>query len=153
MKLCTGCKVIKDTSNFSLDKRSPDGLQYKCKQCQKIWRNLNKEKRSKQSKQYREENKESIKKVIRKWRMQTTFGLSIEEYDALLQSQNNCCASCGVHMSTQKRNLAVDHCHSTGKIRGLLCTNCNIGLGMFKDDVNLLQKAIEYLEKKKYGTK
>ncbi len=63
------------------------------------------------------------------------------EFEQLIIKQNNCCAICEVTFETPH----IDHCHNSGKIRGLLCLNCNNGLGRFKDNVRLLQKAIEYL--------
>ncbi len=73
------------------------------------------------------------------------YGIDLEEYYKILESQNNCCIICGIHESKMETMLSVDHCHTTGKIRGLLCHNCNIGLGNFKDDPKVMKKAIEYL--------
>jgi len=75
------------------------------------------------------------------------FNISIEEYNQLLDLQNYKCAICQDECPTG-RQLAVDHNHRTGKVRGLLCMECNIGLGKFKDSDDLLIKAISYLEKK-----
>ena len=69
------------------------------------------------------------------------------DYAKLLVEQNNCCAICGVEATDVKRELSVDHNHETNKIRGLLCGNCNIGLGNFRDSTTLLSVAIEYLER------
>lgn len=91
------------------------------------------------------------KRQRRNSKLKSAFGISILEYEELLKLQNNVCAIC---KNTERvwdsragelRRLAVDHCHMTYKVRGLLCTNCNQGLGKFKDDINLLQKALEYL--------
>jgi hypothetical protein len=74
------------------------------------------------------------------------YGLSKEQYDLMLSEQNHSCYICGIKdIDCPKSVLHVDHDHSTGKIRGLLCHHCNTGLGHFKDNVELLQKAIEYL--------
>jgi hypothetical protein len=75
------------------------------------------------------------------------FNISIEEYNQLLDLQNNKCAICQDKCPTG-RQLAVDHDHKTKKVRGLLCMECNIGLGKFKDSDQLLSKAISYLLKK-----
>ena len=72
------------------------------------------------------------------------YGLTKESYLEMLKSQNGVCAICC--NPEKKRRLAVDHCHNTGKIRGLLCTRCNTSIGRFNDDVELLQKAIDYLK-------
>lgn len=73
------------------------------------------------------------------------FGISLEEYNALVQSQGGLCALCG-KACPSGRSLAVDHCHSTHEVRGLLCMNCNNGLGRFKDNPELLRRAAQYLE-------
>ncbi len=79
-------------------------------------------------------------------------GYSTQEYQALLAGQNGRCAICGVregHRSSRglECRLAIDHDHRTGSIRGLLCNNCNRGLGRFKDSVALLESAIRYLKR------
>lgn len=71
------------------------------------------------------------------------FGIGIAEYEQMLHEQNGKCAICG--QEDEHFNLAVDHCHSKGQVRGLLCSQCNRGLGLFKDSPDLLAKAAEYL--------
>jgi hypothetical protein len=79
------------------------------------------------------------------------YGIGVAEYDAMHSAQKGLCAICGQpetlkrSMDRATRRLAVDHCHSSGKVRGLLCSGCNTGLGGLHDDVQLLQKAINYL--------
>lgn len=71
------------------------------------------------------------------------YGISLEDYDAMVDRQENLCAICrGV---TEGRPLCVDHCHDTGKVRGLLCVTCNVGLGSFRDRTDLLIAAAKYL--------
>ncbi len=71
------------------------------------------------------------------------YGLTLEQYDKLEKMQKGKCAIC---RSTElNKKLAIDHCHKTGKVRGLLCSNCNNGLGKFKDSKKLLVKALKYL--------
>lgn len=71
----------------------------------------------------------------------------MDEYDRMLERQGGVCAICGNGASDAiRKNLAVDHCHGTGRVRGLLCGNCNTGLGSFKDDPVLLRRAIKYLK-------
>jgi hypothetical protein len=74
-----------------------------------------------------------------------SFGIDIHEYNKMLLAQNYSCKICLSHQSEFKKQLFVDHCHKTGKIRGLLCNHCNIGLGKFKDDVGIINNAIKYL--------
>lgn len=72
------------------------------------------------------------------------YGLTPEDFDRLLAEQNGKCAICGEGCSTGQ-NLSVDHCHTAGHVRGLLCRNCNRGLGLFGDDPERLAKAAAYL--------
>lgn len=100
---------------------------------------------------YAKENKNKIYPKLKGYALKRRYGISELEYLDLVQKQNNLCAICGcLETSLDKRlqlpkALAVDHCHQTGKIRGLLCSFCNTGLGQFKDNPDLLKKAIEYL--------
>lgn len=73
------------------------------------------------------------------------YGMTPVEYDALFVKQDGVCALCGQE-DKGNRHLAIDHCHETGKIRALLCGSCNGGLGLFSDDVAMLEKAIVYLK-------
>jgi hypothetical protein len=77
------------------------------------------------------------------------YGINIEQYDKMLQEQEGCCKICKIPHTSLRKRMAVDHCHSTGKVRGLLCDSCNKGLGHFKDDLELLSKAIDYLSNTK----
>jgi hypothetical protein len=82
----------------------------------------------------------------RNYRLMKGFGISTTEYDKKLKKQKNGCAICCKPCASGK-NLAVDHCHKSGMIRGLLCSKCNLGLGLFKDDIILLATAKKYLTK------
>ena len=79
--------------------------------------------------------------------MKRTGGILPKEvnYQQLFNEQAGCCKLCGVHQTELKKALYVDHNHTTGKIRGLLCNNCNSAIGLFKENTTVLQKAIEYL--------
>lgn len=79
------------------------------------------------------------------------FGIDRTEYDELLVSQEDGCAICGRSSSgsSQFKRLVVDHDHTTGKVRGLLCDPCNRGIGLLQDDPSVIQKAIDYLNKHK----
>lgn len=75
-----------------------------------------------------------------------TYGITIEDYDAQLNKQSWVCALCGRKCSWQD-NLSVDHCHKSGANRGLLCSKCNKGLGLFEDNIEVLKLAVNYLQK------
>ena len=77
------------------------------------------------------------------------YGITLDDYNTMFTQQNGCCSICGKHQSEISRTLAVDHCHTTGKIRGLLCMPCNLAIGKLNDDITLLKNAIKYL--KQYG--
>jgi Recombination endonuclease VII len=81
---------------------------------------------------------------IRKSKLKTKYKLSLEDFQNLFEKQNGVCAICK-EPETAGRLLAIDHNHETGEIRGLLCTNCNLGLGKFKDSPELLRIAQEYV--------
>ncbi len=76
------------------------------------------------------------------------FGITVAQYDAMLVAQGGCCRLCKSTTPGQKRKVhfMVDHCHTTGKIRGLLCHPCNVALGLFKDNITTLKEAQRYLE-------
>lgn len=138
-KQCFTCKKIKSVENF-YKRKNKIGINSNCKKCDSKYKKEliknNPIKRKHQSK------KDALK----------IYNLTIEKFLLLVKKQNNKCAICSngetnKHKNGLIKNLSVDHCHKTGKIRGLLCGNCNRGLGMFKDEIYLLQKAKEYLGK------
>lgn len=85
--------------------------------------------------------------------LRSDFDIGIREYEAMIVAQNGKCAICNQIETTKRRGkdvaLSVDHCHETGAIRGLLCNNCNNGLGQFKDNAQNLLNAVAYLAKHK----
>ena len=89
---------------------------------------------------------------LRRYCLERAFGLTLEDYDALMFQQGGLCAVCHrperARMNGKVMRLAVDHCHSTNKIRGLLCKDCNTGLGNFQDSIGLLRDAQQYLLEK-----
>lgn len=113
-----------------------------CKQRTRATYWKNPEKQKAQHKERYKKDKEKYKNLDLKRR----FGITIEEYKQMLIIQDNKCAICS--QVDPIRALAVDHCHYTDRVRGLLCTNCNNGLGRFKDNIINLEKAIKYLCRK-----
>lgn len=86
------------------------------------------------------------KAKVRAYTLMYNHGLTLAEYESLYNYQDGCCAICDTHIDNLIVGLAIDHDHRTGYIRGLLCLQCNTGLGNFKDDPNLLDRAKEYLK-------
>ena len=134
-KTCPNCKKEKDKEKeFYRNRTSYDGRQSWCIVCQ------NSRKRSPLPSGYWRESD-----------LRKKFGITLKDYEELLENQGGVCAICGngeqaVHPATnQVQNLAVDHCHKTDEVRGLLCAKCNHGLGNFQEDPDRLQKAKEYL--------
>lgn len=125
MKLCTKCKQTKPLSEFSRSKKEKQYIQYRCKTC---------------NKEYREQRKEHVKD----YHLKRKFGIGLEEYKKMLDDQKGVCKICG-QVDINNKQLAVDHCHTTGHIRGLLCGSCNRGIGYFRDSQDILLKAVKYL--------
>ena len=117
---------------------------------------------------WRHKNKEHANESRRRWHdsnpdhlwaysIRVKYGVTPEMYNAMLEAQGGKCAIEGctaeipgkIGSKESSRRWHIDHDHKTGKVRGLLCTTCNLGVGYFKDDVALLQSAIRYLEKAK----
>jgi|SRR5271165_2022089 len=84
-----------------------------------------------------------------KHRLKTRYGLTEEQYNTMLDEQHSACAICDTHQSLLNKKLCVDHDHITGKVRGLLCDACNVGLSRFKDNIDIIFNAINYLKKGK----
>ena len=127
-RVCSTCNELKDISQFKLerDKRAHNSISVrtKCKQCDEL---------------------RKYKRFIEK-----TYSFSWEDYESMLESQKGSCAICKSRVSSSRTTrLFVDHCHDTLKVRGLLCSSCNHGLGLFKDSPSLLKRAINYLESNK----
>lgn len=132
---------MKPLLDFHRLRSSPDGRQPRCKVCH-----------SGQMAKYRASwTPEKRRRSIRRDNLRSKFGMSLDDYDRMLEKQGGVCAIC-LQGETAVRSgvvlpLAVDHCHATGAIRGLLCVGCNTGIGSLKDDADLLRSAITYLER------
>ena len=107
----------------------------------RIYREKNKDKKAEYNRIYREQNKEKLAAYMRQYGL-AQYGLTLEEYEAMLDEQIGVCAIC---KTSGEGNLAVDHDHKTGKIRGLLCKKCNSALGFFGDDYQLVKTAESYM--------
>ncbi len=114
----------------------------KVKEARRKWSEKNPNQRQEYYRKHPEKFKEMRFKMMM-WRIGVK--MTYQEFKKLLKKQGGKCAIC--RMFEKKRRMSVDHCHKTGKVRGLLCRTCNIGLGQFKDNPELLKKAIKYLTK------
>ncbi len=135
-KLCPSCKTTKPETDFARRRSGRIGhLASYCKTCS-----------ADHNRKRRKLDPDRARKIERASKLKGAFGISILEYESILSSQNGVCAICkSASPDRFHKNLSVDHCHKTGVVRGLLCTNCNTGLGRFKDDTKLLEAAITYL--------
>lgn len=132
-KRCPSCKETKSKDLFYKSKTSTDGCQSYCKVCANF-----------RATSYARENKDKIPTTG--YSLKRRYGITSEDYSRMLEEQNYKCAICFIDKCQSGRNFAVDHNHDTGKIRGLLCSACNMGLGNFKDSPELIKKAINYLD-------
>jgi protein-arginine kinase activator protein McsA len=135
LKKCYHCKRLLPIINFRQNKYNPKKRVGVCSQCQKP---------KIRSQQKYGHSKKGLH-AARKARIKYCFNLTLAEYNHIFSLQNGLCAICGKKCKTGQR-LAVDHNHKTGKIRGLLCRNCNTGIGFFSDEISLLVNAISYLK-------
>jgi hypothetical protein len=166
MLICRVCQELKEDSEYKISNKRLGTHIHTCKNCMKskakLFRQTHKEKiRDYQLKYYHEHREllsrnrsEYSKNHPEKFRarsMKRHFNISLEEYSELFNLQQGLCSICGRPESTRTstgnlKNLAVDHDHISGKVRGLLCHNCNLALGMFEDNPNFLISALEYLK-------
>jgi transcription elongation factor Elf1 len=129
-KKCFRCGIVRKVSEFSKDKQRNDGLAFYCRLCKKEL------KQNVTPQQHRINNYKHL------------YGMTVDDYDKMLLDQGGKCAICGSSNPGRNYNyFAVDHNHTTGQVRALLCTRCNTALGMWDDQSNLLDAAAAYLRK------
>lgn len=132
MKLYKRCKISKSFEEFHKHKQCRDGFRPECKVCY-----------NERNKNLYRKNKDRVYNTFYK----TKYGISLEIYNKMLEMQSKRCAICKTEQTNNKfhKKLSVDHRHKTGKVRGLLCSNCNTAIGLLKEDINVLKNAINYL--------
>lgn len=170
MKKCNGCSEVKPFDMFSKNKTTKDGYGYECKHCAsariKALRLANPEKFKEAGKKWREtnpnyvsqwktRNKKRTKTQKRKDYLKSKYNITLDQYESMRKAQNCRCYTCGKHendiSNAGPTALNVDHCHDTGQVRKLLCMACNIALGKVNDDVEILQRCIDYIKEHKNG--
>ncbi len=165
-KYCCVCEeeFPATTEHFHRRKDSEDGLRCDCKQCRKD-KNTKKSDRPNRrcstckelkpntSEHFHTLNNESgastrslckvcHSKYQKSYKLMKHYGLTLEQYTKMIEDQHNCCSICEKKFD----KLVVDHCHTTGKVRALLCNDCNTGLGMFKENKSTMLNAIKYID-------
>ncbi len=133
-RTCRVCGTQKPLDEFyKTGRKNGEERHYECKECAKA--------RVKEN---------HCPETYRKQHLKRTYGITPEEYDAMLEKQHGSCAICEAETAGSSRSniyFSVDHCHTTGAIRGLLCHQCNTALGLIKDNPQTLAKMISYLAK------
>jgi hypothetical protein len=142
-KRCKACEKLKCIDNFYRDRRFKNTSTSECKICY-----------GKRVKEYKEAHKDQVNATAawyvketeqrrRRHHLKKVYGLTESQYSDMRDRQQGVCAICGI---VSQKPLHIDHDHSTGKVRALLCTKCNSMLGYARDSVEMLKKGIEYLE-------
>ena len=137
-KVCSRCKQSKPLTEFKKKKGYKDGIYCWCNECVR------------ESNREQKKNMEPSKKKEygRRNKLKQSYGITLEQYNEMLVAQNHKCAICGKDEAEVHINrLYVDHCHTTGKVRGLLCHQCNFAIGLLGDSVNNALNAAAYLAK------
>ena len=133
-KYCKSCDTTKPIDDFYLRNKTSMVRHSTCKECDK--------KRVK-------ENHDPV--AYRNAELQRRYGITQQDYEVMIAEQNNQCAICNTTEPGGRHDrgyFVVDHCHTTGKVRKLLCNNCNTALGLVGDNTHILQSMIEYLQEK-----
>lgn len=144
-KTCRKCGETKPVSDFYVKSRKStfgkdysDSLAGFSSDCRKCHAGRMAERRKRLGDAY--------KTSFKDWEYRHKYGIGLDDYNRMFADQGGCCAICRKHQTEFKKALAVDHDHVTGKVRSLLCVNCNLGVGCFRDDPALLEETIRYLK-------
>lgn len=147
-KWCAGCSRTRQIKFFGKCKGRPLGLAYYCKSCAKN-----------KNRKFRTKNPRGYKKLYTNWRKKNPLRLRsigwirywpnltnkerIEQYEKLFKNQKGKCKLCKKY---QNKYLAVDHCHRTKKVRGLLCNSCNLAVGHIETKIKIINKILKYIK-------
>jgi hypothetical protein len=166
-KKCTKCGEVKPLDEFKKDKRRPDGASSWCKPCAEKYAKAknypskrgtkeaakarrkryvikNRERVNAYNRNYRKDHKRPVlPETSRDFHLRRAYGISLAEYESMLEQQGGVCLICGC--SSLDRRFHVDHNHETGKIRGLLCHNCNVAIGLISDNPTVADRMAAYL--------
>ena len=146
LKICTKCGLTKPLEDFYKNISKSTGYEAACKVChgKQVRENILKDHEAYKAyhREYYQKNKEKHRKNF----LKATYGIDSVHWQNLFDSQEGCCAACGIHQSSLRRTLDTDHDHDTGEVRGLLCSRCNRLIGQAEEDIILLKSIIRYLE-------
>lgn len=164
MKFCPACEKILSQGDFFVDRSRKGGRSFACRRCEskrrkeardndpemaerqkargREWYEKNKDKKQAQNKAWKDNNLSKFREINLKYR----FGITLQDFENQLISQDYKCAICEIHADELDYNMVIDHCHATGSLRGLLCKKCNFALGLLDDKIENFEKAINYLK-------
>jgi hypothetical protein len=142
VKTCNTCGVEKPLTEFYKDTHNNGGVRHRCRDCERVVRSSEdaKQRQREATARWRKAHPEDNKKSSKNTKLKQAYGISLSDYQAMVEKQKGKCAICG-----DKVALHVDHDHETGKVRELLCCHCNKGLSGFKDSPLLTEKGTRYL--------
>jgi hypothetical protein len=167
----TSCQKYRETHRDEM-KSYRESNKEKIKQHDHAYYMANKDKLQQQAKEYREKNKDKLKEARRlkhaenkdkinelarlrrtpeknkRIALKSMYGLTLEQYNSMLNKNNGKCPICGVEFEKGRngKQPCVDHCHKTGKVRGIICSKCNAGIGNLNDNIQRIRKAADWLE-------
>ena len=150
MKTCTGCKLLLPLDRFNIRRWKTargeirEGKQARCRPCWATYA----QRIERKSEAYKLKMSDPVYRLRKKRRLyenhlKRVFGITCEDWARMYDAQRGCCAIC--HQRFPDDDAHVDHCHETGKVRGLLCINCNMAIGLLRESVSTLQSAIIYV--------
>lgn len=163
MRRCAPCGIYKTLSEFPKNKHNKLGIGYECLTCKRA-RSINYRQRPEvraQTLAYSRDPQVVAQRKIKtkhwrasiegkrakfQWRLKEKYGIEIEDWAQLLNKQDCSCAICKAKFFSHCSEVTTDHCHQTGKVRGLLCSPCNLLLGFARDNSSILGSAMEYLD-------
>ena len=163
---CRTCKEEKPVSEYHRKSSSSTGRASRCKPCERVvqaeyyqrnkekikarvsaWQIENADKKRANDARYRASGKKQYDNNRQARRRKRVYGITEEQYAEMLERAGGVCEICGrVPSEVSSKGACVDHCHETGKVRGILCIPCNTGIGNLRDDPAVLRKALSYLE-------
>lgn len=150
MKVCKSCGVEKPYSEYHITqkagyvgkdgyKRTTDVYKAHCKECYRKKQIEKYHELPLEKQKYRRRNRNS--EYHREYKLKTKYGLTTEQFSAMIVEQNSSCKICNATLDKPQ----IDHCHKTGKVRGLLCRSCNTSLGLLKENTDTLRSMINYI--------
>lgn len=147
-KICTRCQTPRSKLDFPKHKGGREGLSAQCRMCHNELRQKHRAANPERHRAVERARYAKDPERRQRQRFKSLYGLTPQQYEEMLEAQGGTCALCGKPPRGKANGgkLHVDHCHETGRVRSLLCHSCNLGLGKFFDDPDLLRRAALYLE-------